>query len=519
MLQRFLLLLTLFTILTYNVKSEEAFYPEPSFFTQDSDFFFHTIERGQTVYSIAAMYNVPVDAIHELNPISKRGIREGSLLKIPQESGSYFFHTIESKETIYSVSKKYQMAEDDITDANPGLSIETFIIGRVIRIPTNKVINPIKNKNEDETKALLNTVTEGIAIKNVKVALLLPIGLKEKTTIENASQNRMVEYYEGVLLALDELKKKGISVSLQVHDIGSTSDLIPSILKKEEMQNIHLLIGGLTDEQIRLMSYFSKEQGIPYVIPFTSKNEEVQNNYNIFQINTPQSHLYSKTSLAFCDKYKSSDIIFFDSGKDADKIELIEVIKADLDVKKISYRTVSTPQDILFWLSDSKNTVVVPSDDSEDTLARLIKVLKKTKEKNPQTSISLFGHPSWQVYTAKYSADFFRLNANFYTIFYANPASFSVKSFHDKYSRWYSRELINRFPKYGMLGYDTGMFFIQLLHQYGTSYSTNINNLKYVGVQTDFHFEQINNWGGFININTFFVEFGADYKINVKRIN
>ena len=519
MLQRFLLLLILFTTFTYNVKSEEAFYPESSFFTDDTVFFFHAIERGQTVYSIAVMYDVPVEAIHRLNPSSKDGIQTGKLLRIPQESGSYLFHTIRPKETLYSVSKKYEMSGEDIIEVNPGLSIETFTIGKVIRIPTNKVTKPITEDNELATQALLNPIIEIKSIKNIKVALLLPIGLQENTTVENASKNRMVEYYEGVLLALDDLKKKGISVSLQVHDIGSGRSTTSSILEKEEMQDIHLLIGGLTEDQVKLMSDFANSRNIPYVIPFTSRNNGVLNNHNAFQINTPQSYLFSKTSFAFCDKYKSSEIIFFDAGKDADKLELIEVIKADLDTKNIPYRTVSSLTNVTSVLSYDKNTVFVPTDDSMETLTKLITALKPVKERNPQLSISLFGHPSWQVYTAKYSADFFYLNANFYTIFYANPTASAVKIFHNRYNRWYSRELINRFPKYGMLGYDISMYFIQLLHQYGTSYKSNINNLRYTGVQTDFHFEQINNWGEFINTNTYFVGFGADYKINVTRIN
>ena len=517
MLQRSLLLLLLFTILTYNVKSEEAFYPESSFFAQDTDFFFHTIERGQTVYSIAATYNVSVEAIYKLNPESKESIQAGSLLKIPQESGSYFFHTIQPKETLYSVSRLYQMNEEDVVEVNPGLSVDTFTIGKVIRIPTNRVINTVRSNNELTAK--LNSILEEKSMKNVKIALLLPIGLQENTTTQNASKNRMVEYYEGFLLALEELKKAGISVNLQVYDIGSKIDLITSVLKKEEMQNIHLLIGGLTDEQIKLMSGFANNRGIPYVIPFTSKNEEVLNNHNVFQVNTPQSYLYAKTSLAFYNKYKSSNIVFFDSAKNADKLELIEIIKADLDAKGVSHSTISSLKDAASILSEHKNTVFVASDDSEATLTKLISELKTVKEKQPLFSISLFGHPSWQVYTAKYSADFFRLNANFYSIFYANPTSSAVKSFHNKYNHWYSRELINRFPKYGMLGYDTGMFFIQLLNQYGTSYNVNINKLKYNGVQTDFYFERVNNWGGFINTNTYLVEFGADYKINVKQIN
>jgi hypothetical protein len=145
-------------------------------------------------------------------------------------------------------------------------------------------------------------------------------------------------------------------------------------------------------------------------------------------------------------------------------------------------------------------------------------VLKIIKESHPETSITLFGHPTWQTYTAEYSSDFFRLNAHFYTVFYANPTSAEVKSFISKYHRWYSRDLINLFPKYGMLGYDTGMFFIQLLNQYGTTSDVNVNNLKYNGIQTDFHFDRINNWGGFINVNIYFVEFGKDLKIHIKRI-
>ena len=35
---------------------------------QGSDIFYHTIERGQTVYAIATMYGVSVEDIYRLNP-------------------------------------------------------------------------------------------------------------------------------------------------------------------------------------------------------------------------------------------------------------------------------------------------------------------------------------------------------------------------------------------------------------------------------------------------------------------
>ncbi|MDR3266495.1 MAG: LysM peptidoglycan-binding domain-containing protein [Tannerella sp.] len=530
MLQRVFFVLLLLFIQVYNVKSEKAFYPEATFFAQESDFFLHTIERGETVYSIASTYHVSVDAIYALNPGSKEGIKTGYTLKIPQESGSYFFHTIQPKETLYSVSRQYQMKGEDIIAVNPGLSIETFTIGKIIRIPTNKVTSPLQDANETvdrlNTEALLKPSVTGKNIEKIKVALLLPFGLKEGTSPSNASKNKMVEYYEGLLLALNDLKKKNISVQLQVYDTGSKTDLIPAILKKAEMQDIHLLIGGVADEQIRLLSNFASSKKIPYVIPLNSESSEPLNNYNVYQVNTPQPFLYSKTSLAFYNQFKEANIIFYDSaketGKDADKLDFIAILKADLTAKKIPFKVIPAGNNLSSAFSKEinyqLNNVIIPSDDSKATLAKLIQSLKVIKENYPETAISLFGYPRWQVYASEYSVDLFRLNTHFYSIYYANSSSSDVKLFHTKYHRWFSRDLINIFPKYGMLGYDTGMFFIQLLNRYGTSYDSNINSLKYKGIQTDFYFERVNNWGGFINKNIYFVEFDTNFNINVKRV-
>ena len=47
---------------------------------QDNNVFFHTIERGQTVYAIATMYGVTPDDIYRLNQIA-RGSKQVPPLK------------------------------------------------------------------------------------------------------------------------------------------------------------------------------------------------------------------------------------------------------------------------------------------------------------------------------------------------------------------------------------------------------------------------------------------------------
>ena len=522
MSKRLLLLLAILSLSFYNVKSEEAFYPELDFLTQEDNFFLHTVERGQTVYSISTMYGVSTEEIYRLNPGSKKVIRVGDVLKIPQESSSYLYHTIQPQETLYGLAQKYNMKGVDIIAANPGLSVATFSIGKIIRIPTNLVTSPIRGGNEatnrNQTNSLLSKVYAPKEVNVIKVALLLPFGIKESATTQNNPRSRMAEYYEGFLLALKNIKKEGISVNLQVYDIGSGVKEIPAILKKNEMQDIHLLIGGLYDEQIKLLSRFAKEKEIPYVIPTTSKSNEPFNNPNTYQINTPQSLLYSKASLAFINKYdKYNIIIVSDEPGASDQKEFIDLLKSDLQDKNISYKTAALGADffngIKALLNNYQKNVIVPSDDSAETLSKLTAQLKSLVDNQPGLSLSLFGYPDWQVYSAKYSDDFFRLNTTFYTVFYSDPTSTEVKNFYSIFYRYYTRVLENNFPKYGMLGYDTGMYFIRLIHNYGFQFDSNVNDLRYKGVQTDFYFERVNNWGGFINTNMYLINYNSDYSI------
>ncbi|MDR1526760.1 MAG: LysM peptidoglycan-binding domain-containing protein [Dysgonamonadaceae bacterium] len=512
MTRRLFILFLFITIPLYNVKPAAAFYSEPVFFTQEGDYFLHTVEQGQTVYSIARMYNVQEEAVYRLNPGSRESIQTGAQLKIPQESGSYFYHTIQPKETLYSVSRMYQMKGEDIVNANPGLSIETFSYGKVIRIPTNRVTTPMTGPSEDSirksTNALLSASDPPENIPAIRMALLLPFAA-------NASMvARMVEYYEGFLLALEDIKKQGISVVLQVYDIGEKTDRLPSILKKPEMRQVDIIFGGLSEKQIRMIANFSREWNIPYVIPFNSRSDEPMTYATVYQISTPPSYMYSKASSAFCDRYRDATIVFHVPSASGNRMDFIQVVQKDLKAKNIPYQVLTdeeiTSSDVLTLLSETKNTVFVPSDDGPDALSKMVVPLRVALDLNPQMLVSLFGYPAWQASGTDYLSDLFRFNATFFSVYYANVTSAKYKTFYNNYIHWYSKELINVYPKFGLLGYDTGMFFIQALNRYGSALAPNIDQLNYSGIQMDFNFERVNNWGGFINTNLYLVDFRSD---------
>ncbi|BAG83738.1 conserved hypothetical protein [Candidatus Azobacteroides pseudotrichonymphae genomovar. CFP2] len=506
MSQKMFVFLLFVTILFSSLKFEQVFCAKSVLFAQSEDYFQHTVRQGETVYSLSKMYGIPLEDIYHLNPKSEIGIKVGTQLKIPSKSDLFFYHIIQSKETLYSVSQKYRVKEEDILEVNPKLSIETFTTGKTICIPVSK---------RD------TCINESQGVHMVKVALLLPFGLKDRT-YKNIRGRHMLEYYEGLLVALRDIKANGISVSLQVFDIGSEISSLQSIFNNPCIQSVNLIIGGVTGKQIKLISDFSDKYNIPYVIPFTSKCDEPLFHSNTYQINTPQPYLYSRVSAAFCSKYKDANIIFYSPNFSGNKMDFVDIVQKDLKLREIAYKVIgdSNPaySDVIKVLDGNKNNVFVLSDDGQDILAKLICLLKIKKESRTYFSISLFGYPAWQVYGMKQTSDFFRFNVVFYSIFYADFTSQKVKSFCNSYRYWYSKNLINSYPRYGMLGYDMGMFFIQLLNKYGISLAENINKSDYLGIQTSFYFERLNNYSGFINTNLYWVEFNKDFTISSHRI-
>ncbi|WP_102408487.1 LysM peptidoglycan-binding domain-containing protein [Parabacteroides bouchesdurhonensis] len=559
---------------------------------QNSDVFYHTIERGQTVYAIATMYGVSVDDIYRMNPGSKEGIKAGAILKIPQKdaatvpteslAGDYTYHTIQPKETLYSLSLKYTIPAESIIQANPGLSTSTFTIGKTIRIPATRIETLPTTEKKSVTKeieytiqkketmyricrkfnissnelikhnpALRNGVKAGMTIKipvqaeetvvevkkmpgerevnallsapkdikkvdRIKIALLLPFMTNEP--IPSATTSRFVEYYEGLLLAVDSMRNMGCNIELSVYDTGNGVQKINEILKEDALQEANLIIGAVQNEQITPVANFAQKRNIKYVIPFTSKNDDVLSNASVFQVNTPHSYLYSKAAQAGCDLFSDYNIILLDIKDKENKTDFIKAFKSEMktrqmEYKELPFRPETFQTDIEQLLSTTKRNVIVPTSGSLDALNKFKSPLRMLAETKPEYGITLFGYPEWQTYTRECLEDFYALNTYIYSNFYADNLASNVQDFYTLYKTWYSKNLINTFPKYGILGFDTGMYFLGAIRKYGSNFENNLDKINYPSVQTGFDFHRVNNWGGFINTNLFIVHYKNDYTV------
>ena len=559
---------------------------------ENQSYFLHTIEKGQSLYSISSMYGVTQSDIVKLNPGSDEKIFVGRTLRIPRTAANTqteTFHTIAQGETLYRLTVKYGVSAKAICDANPGLSAENFRIGQVIRIPSASETDVVTTENVTEVaiptiqgpvqsrcrdmhkvkrKETIFSVSREYGIseqeliaanpelkKGMKKGQFLCIPYPVATTVQPTQKEdpyaippsnselfrksketpqklstikaalllpfqedkRMVEYYEGFLMAVDSLKRTGTSIDLYVYDCGKDVSTLNSILAKNEMKSMNVIFGPMHQQQIKPLSTFAKKNDIRLVIPFSSKGEEVFNNPAIYQINTPQSYLYSEVYEHFTRQFPNANVIFIEpTSADKEKAEFISGMKQELKNKGISMKTVNenaTKDMLKEALRTDKENVFIPASGNNVMLIKILPQLILLVRDTPEQNIRLFGYPEWQTYTRDHLESFFELDTYFYSSFYTNTLFPAAIQFINNYHKWYSKDLVSKYPSYGMLGFDTGFFFLKGLSRYGSELENNLPKMNLTPIQTGFKFERVNNWGGFINKKVFFIHFTKNFEL------
>lgn len=518
------------------------------------DELFYTIKPGDTLYRLSVDYKISTAAIMKANPgLSAQNFKIGQVIRIPQVSQAEIqsevakrteqekarleiqpavkprckeMHKVKRRETIYSVSRSYGISEQELIAANPELK-QGMKKGMFVCIPYPKEVildnriadieqNPYIVNNPPTDKEVFQEIENNLntQISTIKAAVILPFSIESGGRAESM---RMIEYYEGLLLAVDSLKRSGVSIDLYAYDSGKNEKSLNSILSKPEMKNMNVIFGPLYQAQIQPLAKFTEDHNIRLVIPFSGSTDVVFKNPSVYQINTPQSYLYSEVFQNFAKMFANPNVIFVKSAsQDRSKEEFINSFKQDLDNRSITYKQISMTDSvgaIQAHLDRNKANIFIPTTGKDAILIELMPKLTQVIERFPEISISMFGYPEWQTYTNDYIDSFFKVDTYFYSSFYTNNLLNAAKSFTKSYHRWFSKEMIVTYPKYGMLGFDIGYFFLKGLSQYGNTLESNLHRMKVEPIQTGFNFGRVNNWGGFINKKVFFVHFNRDYEL------
>lgn len=145
-----------------------------------SKFYVHTVQAGQTLYSLAREYGVSEQVILEYNPEAADGLRTDQTLKIPFQAEApadsrserklrrtFDTHTVSQGETLYAISRRYEISVATIIEDNPNLDPAQLRIGEKILIRKRAMGKADEHTSLDELEAYkesLNRVAgEGLA--------------------------------------------------------------------------------------------------------------------------------------------------------------------------------------------------------------------------------------------------------------------------------------------------------------------------------------------------------------------
>lgn len=259
-------------------------------------YFFHTVAAGETKYSIAKQYGMTLQLLEALNPEAKDTLAIGQKLKLdrnavieketqpapqvitpkpaePAMQKVYTEYTIQPKETLFSLSRRAGITEEEFIAINPQLK-DGVKEGMVIKWPVSAPIPP---------KGIAMNLASSLNKSTPKeLAILIPFNLTktESDTIRKSRLrsekflNMSLDFYSGALMAVDSAKALGLPIRVKMIDSKESRNTSDVAAVKASLVTANAIIGPFFQNNVEttasmfpntpVISPLSKESGTAY---------------------------------------------------------------------------------------------------------------------------------------------------------------------------------------------------------------------------------------------------------------
>ena len=408
-------------------------------------------------------------------------------------------HKVKKKETVYGIAHSYGITEEQLRQANPGMESPDYQLkkGDVIRIP---VITSGPSTNAGSKQPVGTRIQLGV---------MLPLH-----SVNNDGK-RMVEYYRGVLMACDTLKKEGVSVDVYAWNLPEDGNA-QTILKDPNAKKCDLIIGPLYSKYMSALSAFAESNDILLVVPFSIHAPELYVNRHIFQIYQTPDELTEVTARRCADWFGDYHFVIVDcADSTSTKGAFTAMLRRQLEVKDRQYSLTSLKSsDANFaaaFLKNSPNLVVLNTARSPELLQTLSR-LNAIRQANPDVMISMFGYTEWLMYVGHQQENFHKYDTYIPSYFYTNLQTPQSLILQHRYQAHFHQDMMPSLPRFALAGFDHALFFLRGLHKYGKTFDGAAGRFGYQPVQNPLKFERIGN-GGLQNRSYMFVHYKPDHTI------
>ncbi len=550
----------------------------------EDGFIRHKVQRRETLFGISRQYNVPMEEILFHNPDARSGLQVRQVLKIPvfvEEDDTYLHYTVSAGETEYGISRQFGISIDQLRALNPAVAAEGLKEGQRIRLPAPNSEKglPERVPPRDGYIFLPPEITEKPGEKidpdcfepelkdHYHVALLIPLFLEELTGHDTIPELPLdhrsfsfIEYYKGVLMALDSVKKEGGDFTLHVYDVSRDLTKAREVIRTPEFQDMDLIIGPFHRETLSFVAGYGLRNNIPVVSPLLDDNRQIRGFPNLFQA-TPSLEAQLEDLSKFVSRNYPDQNIFIVHNNQPGAVELIAGFKEDL-MGEVGYirhfndslnlaridgyffngtlvgnrrtnvlvvndsilqhrlpsHTETGLQQVHRWQPPSNVKEVIydslkvegilekMDENKKNVLITLISgepfvssYLRALAEQLDTFDITIFGIPQWQDYETLEVDYLQNLNVHIFTPEFYDYQSFHIQDFVLNY-----RNLFDTEPgEYAFKGAQTAYFFFNALQKFGSGFSRCINAMDAPRYDQPFDFQRtMGNENGWENRHT-----------------
>lgn len=490
---------------------------------------------------ISKRQNVDLETIYKLNPgIKEEGVNWGDVIKLPRKAEikdkeikqreeektvNYITHEVMKKETLYRISKLYDVPQEDIIALNPGAG-RGIQKGQLLKIPV-KTPSPAEEKATAEAepeKAEGKIMKEEQEVrcreivppsKTFDVALMIPFYLENYKPVDTTAVNRenrfsrsmnFIQFYEGALLALDTLEKQGVKANIHVYDVGKSRREAQEVIDRK-LETMDLIIGPIYNDAFQEVMDFAQQHDVKLVNPLSDRESIIENTKNVFKVQSPPEASLRSMANYIQRYYTDSISIFIVRNNRYQMDEELEFLRKRLADRNIglsgknrvfevdySYDSLHPVLDSTKW---GNRNIVVGLSKREVFTIEFVRHLNEMHDSIPD--VTLFGMPEWRDFNLETShllnLDVHLFDNNF--IDYRRP---SVKWFARQFRKRFSTEPLPE--KYAFTGYDVTYYFLSALDRFGNDFDACLKYHHPDLLQTEMHFIKQDS-GSFENIRAF----------------
>lgn len=318
------------------------------------DFFYHIVKENERFKEIAEIYSLTRRDLQYANPGIYDPIKEGQYIKVPvvvknkrlqskkqlpkkivvtketKPSPTYQIHIVQRKERLSKIARNYGVKLDDIRKLNPYVNDRPFP-GQKVKIPIEDITytnipvfieEKVQVIEESIDRDSLNCFADiSNLTKEYHIALMIPLYLEEFDSLKferntDADQFikekpfRYMQFYYGVMMAIDSLKASGLNVVLNVYDVDSELTKTMKVLQNEEIRNMDLIIGPFFKLNFKIAANVAKHFGIPIINPMSTRSDFVNNNPFVYKFQ-PTNEFHYEEIRDLVNTYYSGAKIFF----------------------------------------------------------------------------------------------------------------------------------------------------------------------------------------------------------------